>query len=40
MATTDPSSGRRFKAYWLVIGPVSALIRRLVLRQLATQVER
>ncbi|HET7661268.1 MAG TPA: SRPBCC family protein [Oryzihumus sp.] len=40
VATTDPSSGRRFKAYWVVIGPASALIRRLVLRQLATQVER
>jgi len=40
VATTDPRSSRRFAAYWVVVGPVSALIRRLVLRRLATHLER
>ncbi len=39
VATTDPRSRRRFAAYWVVVGPVSALIRRLVLRRLATHLE-
>ncbi|MGZ4549818.1 MAG: SRPBCC family protein [Blastococcus sp.] len=39
VATTDPRSRKRFAAYWVVIGPVSALIRRLILRRLAMQVE-
>ena len=39
VATTDPRSRRRFAAYWVVVGPASALIRRLVLRRLANQVE-
>ena len=38
VATTDPRSRRRFAAYWLVVGPVSALIRRLILRTLASHV--
>ena len=40
VATTDPRSARRFHAYWMIIGPVSGLIRRVILRQLATHVER
>jgi len=39
VATTDPRSRRRFAAYWVVVGPLSALIRRLVLRRLAIHVE-
>lgn len=39
VATTDPHSRRRFAAYWVVVGPLSALIRRLVLRRLARHVE-
>ena len=39
VATTDPRSRRRFAVYWVVVGPVSALIRRLVLRRLATHLE-
>jgi hypothetical protein len=39
VATTDPRSRRRFAAYWVVVGPLSALIRRLALRRIATQVE-
>jgi len=35
VATTDPRSKRRVTAYWVVVGPVSALIRRLILRALA-----
>jgi hypothetical protein len=38
VATTDLRSRRRFAAYWLVVGPVSALIRRLILRTLARHV--
>jgi hypothetical protein len=30
-AATDPTSLRRFSRYWLVVGPISALIRRLTL---------
>lgn len=40
VGTTDPRSRRRFAAYWVVLGPASALIRRLVLRRLAMRVER
>ena len=40
VATTDPRSRRRFATYWVVVGPVSALIRRLVLRRLAMRLER
>jgi hypothetical protein len=36
---TDSSSRRRFAAYWVVVGPLSDLIRRLVLRRLAMHVE-
>jgi hypothetical protein len=39
VATTDPRSRRRFAVYWVVVGPFSALIRRLVLRRLAIHVE-
>jgi hypothetical protein len=39
VATTDPRSRRRFAAYWVLVGPVSALIRRLILRTLARHVE-
>ena len=39
VATTDPRSRRRFAAYWVVVGPASALIRRLSLRTLAGHVE-
>jgi hypothetical protein len=35
VGTTDPRSRRRFAAYWVVIGPLSALIRRLILRRVA-----
>ncbi len=38
VATTDPRSRRRFAAYWVVVGPLSALIRRLILRRLAGHV--
>jgi hypothetical protein len=39
VATTDPHSRQRFAAYWVVIGPLSALIRRLILRRLAMHAE-
>ena len=35
---TDDASRRRFKRYWLLVGPVSSLIRHMALRQLATQL--
>ena len=38
-ATTDAATRRRFAAYWKLIGPSSALIRRLILRQVTSQVE-
>jgi hypothetical protein len=40
VATTDETSRRRFRRYWLVIGPFSSLIRRMALRQLATELRR
>ena len=38
-ATTDAATRRRFAAYWKLIGPVSALIRRLILRKVTSHVE-
>ena len=35
---TDDASRRRFERYWLLVGPVSSLIRRTALRRLATQL--
>lgn len=40
VAITDDTSRRRFRRYWLVIGPFSSLIRRMALRQLATEFRR
>jgi hypothetical protein len=40
VAITDDTSRRRFRRYWLVIGPFSSLIRRTALRQLATEFRR
>lgn len=40
VATTDAGSRRRFRRYWLLIGPVSSLIRRMALRLLATELRR
>jgi hypothetical protein len=37
---TDDESRRRFRRYWLVIGPFSSLIRRMALRLLATELRR
>jgi hypothetical protein len=39
VATTDADSRRRFARYWLVIGPFSALIRRLMLRNVRSAAE-
>jgi hypothetical protein len=36
---TDPSSRRRFRAYWTVVGPFSGLIRREVLRTIRNAAE-
>ena len=38
--TTDLRSRKRFAAYWVVVGPLSALIRRLALRRIALTVQR
>ena len=38
-ATTDPISRRRLARYWVLVGPLSAVIRRIALRRIATQVE-
>jgi hypothetical protein len=38
-ATTDAATRRRFAAYWKLISPFSALIRRLILRQVTSHVE-
>jgi hypothetical protein len=38
VAITDDESRRRFRRYWLLIGPFSSLIRRMALRQLATEL--
>ena len=40
VATTDAMSRRRFRRYWLLIGPASSLIRRMALRLLATELRR
>jgi hypothetical protein len=40
VALTDEQSRRRFRRYWLLIGPFSALIRRLALRQVAAELGR
>ncbi len=40
VATTDAISRRRFRRYWLLIGPASSLIRRMALRLLATELRR
>jgi hypothetical protein len=37
---TDPRSRRRFKLYWLIVGPFSALIRRIWLRAIARRAQR
>ncbi len=39
-AATDPMSLRRFARYWLLVGPFSALIRRLLLRIAKSDAER
>ena len=39
-AATDPASLRRFARYWLLAGPFSALIRRLMLRIVKSDAER
>jgi hypothetical protein len=39
-AATDPTSLRRFARYWLLVGPFSALIRRLMLRIVRADAER
>lgn len=38
VALTDPASLRRFRRYWMVIGPFSGLIRRVALRLLDTDL--
>ncbi len=38
VATTDARSRRRFRRYWLLIGPASSVIRRMALRLLATEL--
>jgi hypothetical protein len=40
VAITDDTSRRRFRRYWLVIGPFSSLIRRMALRLLSTELRR
>ena len=40
VALTDEESRRRFRRYWLLIGPFSSLIRRMALRLLATELRR
>ena len=39
-AATDPTSLRRFARYWRLVGPFSALIRRLLLRIVTSDAER
>ena len=38
-AATDPASLRRFARYWMLIGPFSALIRRLMLQMVKSDAE-
>jgi hypothetical protein len=40
VAIADDASRRRFRRYWLLIGPFSSLIRRMALRLLATELRR
>lgn len=40
VAIADDSSRRRFRRYWLVIGPFSSLIRRLAMRRLSQELRR
>lgn len=40
VAVTDEASRRRFRRYWLLIGPFSDLIRRTTIRQLAADLHR
>lgn len=40
VATTDAMSRRRFRRYWLLIGPASSLIRRMGLRLLEAELAR
>jgi hypothetical protein len=40
VSITDDDSRRRFRRYWLLIGPFSSLIRRMALRQLGTELRR
>jgi hypothetical protein len=40
VALTDDKSRRRFRRYWLLVGPFSSLIRRMALRLLATEFRR
>ncbi len=40
VATTDEESRRRFRRYWLLVGPFSAVIRRMAMRLLAAELRR
>jgi hypothetical protein len=40
VAATDEASRRRFRRYWLTIGPFSDLIRRMTIRRLAVDLRR
>ena len=40
VALTDDTSRRRFRRYWLIVGPFSSLIRRMALRLLASELRR
>jgi hypothetical protein len=40
VAITDDASRRRFRRYWVVIGPFSSLVRRTALRLLAAELRR
>jgi hypothetical protein len=40
VAVTDDASRLRFRRYWLLVGPFSALIRRTTMRRLAVDLRR
>lgn len=40
VATTDPASGRAFRRYWVLVAPLSALIRRRALALIRERAER
>ena len=40
VAVTDDASRLRFRRYWLLVGPFSALIRRTTMRRLAADLRR